>query len=348
MTATETSMSATTPAEQMRQMLAGHAIAQCLHAIAYLGIADLIANGRGAIGELAAATGTHAPSLHRMLRTMASMGVLTEAVDGEFALTPLGATLRSNAPDSLRDQALFETSPCIWASWNHLVDSLRSGRPSFASVNSRPLYSYLAEQPELATIFNRFMTVQSKNQNAAITASYDFSWADTVVDVGGGHGATLAAVLTRYPTLKGVLIDLPEVVANDSLLETSKFSDRCEVVGGNALDAVPADGDIYLIKRVMMGFSDDDARTILRNCRAAMRADGRVILIDPMLPNGTEPHYNRLTDLLMLVVPGGRCRSEAEFRALFDAAGLSLTKVIATGTPNFILEARVCQIDVTG
>jgi hypothetical protein len=341
MTTTASSMSAITPAEQIRQMLAGHVIAQCLHAIAYLGIADLIANGHSAIDELAAATGTHAPSLHRMLRTMASMGVLTEAVDGEFGLTPLGATLRSDAPDSLRDQALFETSPCIWASWNHLLDSLRSGRPSFASVNSRPLFNYLAEQPELGTIFNRFMTAQSKSQNAAITASYDFSWADTVVDVGGGHGATLAAVLTRYPTLKGVLIDLPEVVANVSLLETSKFPDRCQVIGGNALEAVPTGGDIYMIKRVMMGFSDDDARTILRNCRAAMRADSRVIAIDPMLPNGTEPHYNRLTDLLMLLVPGGRCRSEAEFGALFDAAELSVTRVIGTGTSNFILEAVV-------
>jgi hypothetical protein len=341
MTATASSTSAITPAEQMRQMLAGHVIAQCLHSIAYLGIADLIAKGHSAIDELASATGTHAPSLHRMLRTMASMGVLTENVDGEFGLTPLGATLRTDAPDSLRDQALFETSSCIWTSWNHLLDSLRSGRPSFASVNSRPLFTYLAEHPDLGTLFNRFMTVQSKNQNDAITASYDFSWVDTVVDVGGGHGATLAAILTRYPALKGVLIDLPEVVTNDSLLETSKFADQCRVVGGNVLEAIPTGGDLYMVKRVMMGFSDDDARTILRNCRTAMRAESRLIVIDPMLPNGNEPHYNRLTDLLMLVVPGGRCRSEAEFRALFDAAGLSMTKVIETGASNFILEGII-------
>jgi hypothetical protein len=341
MMATTSSTSATTPAEQMRQMLAGHVVAQCLHATAYLGIPDLIAKGRGAIVELAAATGTHAPSLHRMLRMMASMGILTEVVDGEFGLTPLGATLRSDAPDSVRDQALFETSASIWASWDHLVESLRSGQPSFPSVSGRPLYSYLAEHPELAAIFNRFMTVQSKIQNDAIIESYDFSWANTVVDVGGGHGATLAAVLTHYPTLKGVLVDLSEVVADAPSLETSKFADRCKIVAGSALEAVPTGGDLYMIKRVMMGFSDDEAGMTLRNCRAAMRANSRVLVIDPMLPNGTEPHYNRLTDILMLVVPGGRCRSEAEFRELFDAAGLSVTQVIGTGTSNFILEGIV-------
>jgi O-methyltransferase/IclR-like helix-turn-helix domain-containing protein len=325
----------------MRAMLGGHIVAQSLYAIAALGIADLIAKGHTAIDELAAATGTHSPSLHRMLRTLASLGVLTETAEGEFGLTPLGATLRSDVPDSLRDQALFETSACLWAAWGHLVDSLRSGRPSFALVNKSPLFSYLTEHPELGTVFNSFMTMQSKLQNAAVIASYDFSWAKTVVDVGGGHGATLAAVLAEHPKLRGVLIDLPEVVSNTSVLETSKFTDRCQVVGGSVLDAVTASGDIYMIKRVMMSFSDDDAGTILRNCRAAMRADSRVLVIDPMLPDGTEPHYNRLTDLLMLVVPGGRCRSEAEFRRLFDAAGLSVTQVIATGTSNFILEGIV-------
>jgi hypothetical protein len=135
-----------------------------------------------------------------MLRTLASLGVLTETADGEFGLTPVGATLRSDSPDSLRDQALFETSACVWAAWGHLVDSLRSGQSSFASVNKGPLFNYLAEYPEVGSIFNRFMTMQSKMQNAAIIASYDFSGAQTVVDVGGGHGATLAAILGEART----------------------------------------------------------------------------------------------------------------------------------------------------
>ncbi len=299
MTATAPSTHVPGPAEQMRTLLAGHIVAQCLHATALLGIADLIAEGRSAIGDLAKATGTHAPSLHRMMRTLASLGVLTETAEGEFGLTPVGDTLRSNSPDSVRDQALFETSNCIWAACGGLVDSLRSGQPSFTSANKRPLFKYLAEHPETGSIFNRFMTMQSKLQNDAIIASYDFSDARTVVDVGGGHGGTLAAVLGQHPSLHGILIDLPEVVANVSELQTSYFSDRCEVVGGNVLTAVPTGGDLYMIKRVMMSFSDRDAGKILSNCRAAMRSNGKVLVIDPMLPDGSKPHYNRLTDLLM-------------------------------------------------
>ena len=326
------------PAEQMRMMLAGHVVTQCLHAMASLSIPDLIAKGHCKIGELAGATGTHAPSLHRMLRTLASLGVLTEPVEGEFGLTPLGATLRSDVHDSLRDQALFETSAAVWAAWTNLVDSLRSGQPSFTLVNRSPLFNYLVEHPDTGAAFNRFMTMQSKLHNAAIVANYDFSAARTVVDVGGGHGATLAAVLAQYPQMQGVLFDLPEVVADTPALQTTEFADRCKVIGGSALDTVPAGGDLYMLKRIMMSFSDNNSLAILRNCRAAMRADSRVLVIDPMLPNGVEPHYNRLTDLLMLVVPGGRCRSESEFRALFDAAGLSVVRVIATSTSNFILE----------
>jgi orsellinic acid C2-O-methyltransferase len=272
------------PVDQMRALLAGHIVTQCLYSLAWLGIPDLIANGHDTIGDLAAKTGTHEPSLHRMLRTAASLGVLTEPLEGRFGLTPLGATLRSDSPDSLRDQALFETSPSVWATLGYFLDSLRNGQPSFASVNQSPLFNYLAEHPETGGAFNRFMTMQSKLQNAAIIASYDFSGAQTVVDVGGGHGATLAAILAKHPKLQGVLIDLPEVVSNASVLETAPFADRCRVTGGDILDSVATGGDIFIIKRVMMSFSDENASKILRNCRAVMGPVSKALVIDPMLP----------------------------------------------------------------
>lgn len=337
----ELSASPIEPVDQMRTMLAGHIVSQSLHALALLGIPDLIESGLRGLDDLAAATGTHQPSLHRMLTTLASLGVLTETAGAEFGLTPLGATLRSDISGSLRNQALFETSDIVWATWGNLVESLRSGQPAFASVNKMPLFSYLAEHPEAGAIFNRFMTAQSNLQNAAIVENYDFSETRTLVDVGGGHGATLAAILTRYPKMSGILFDLPKVVSNTSIVQTPEFTGRCEVVGGSALESVPGDADIYVLKRVIMSFSDSDSVTILRNCRNAMRADSRVIVIDPMIPDGNEPHFNRLTDLLMLVIAGGRCRPEGEFWKLFDSAGLSITKVIATGTSNYILEGRV-------
>ena len=318
-------------------MLAGHFVAKCLHTAAVLGIADLLAKGPNTSVALAKAAGCDELSVHRLLRTLASVGVFTEPTPGCFQLTPLGETLRSDAPYSLRDKAIFEVSAPIWLAWGSLLDALRSGSPSFPELHQATVYEYLAAHAELGAVFNRFMTAQSNLHNAAIVDAYDFSDVRTLVDVGGGHGATLTAVLQRYPTMKGILFDLPEVVAT-ARFETQDLADRCEAVGGNMLRSVPPGGDVYVIKRVMMDKTDADAVTVLHNCLAAMNAAGKILVIDPMLPANAEPHPNWLTDMPMLVVTRGRCRTESEFRKLFDAAGLSLARTIVTRSPNFILE----------
>lgn len=325
------------PIDQMQTMLAGHFIAQCLHVVAVLGVADFLMQGHKTIEQIAHATGCHEPSLNRLLGTLASMGVFTRDPMGRFGLTPLGETLRSDVPGSLRDKALFEISEPMWSAWSSCLDSVRTGRPSFDQVHEATLWQYLAGHSEIAAIFNRFMTVQSQIQNAAIIESYDFSNVAVLIDVGGGHGGTLAAVLAQYPDMNGVLFDLPEVVTPASKMETSRFSNRCEVVGGDMLQSVPPEGDAYMIKRVMMGLTDDEAIRVLRNCIAAMKSAGKILVIDPMLPDGTIPHPNRLVDLLMMII-GGQCRTESEFRRLFEASGLALTRTIATRSPNFILE----------
>jgi O-methyltransferase domain len=319
-------------------MLVGHFMAKCLHTAAVLGIADLLVKGPTKIEILATATGCDERSLHRLLRTLASVGVFTEPTPGCFQLTPLGETLRSDAPDSLRDKAIFEISAPIWLAWGSLLDALRSGSPSFPQLHHATIYEYLAEHAELGAVFNRFMTAQSNLHNAAIVDAYDFSGVRTLVDVGGGHGATLAAVLQRYPTMKGILFDLPGVAAT-ARFEASDFAGRCDAVGGNMLQSVPPGGDAYLIKRVMMDKTDADAVIVLRNCLTAMNAAGRILVVDPMLPANAEPHPNWLTDMLMLVLTRGRCRTEAEFRHLFEAAGLTLARIIVTRSPNFILES---------
>jgi hypothetical protein len=326
------------PSQRMAGLLMGHFEAECVHAVAVLGVADLLAKGHRTIEALATATRCNEPSLQRVLRTLVRLDLFSEDALGQFQLTPLGATLRSDTPDSLRDAAIFVMSAPMWATCGALLDTLRSGEPSFVGLHNATVYQYLAKHPELGAVFNRYMTTQSNLHNAAIVDAYDFSRVRTLVDVGGGHGATLAAVLRRYPTMKGILFDLPEVVIMSERLETSDLADRCEVVGGDMLHSVPAGGDAYMIKRVMMDKTDSDAETILHNCLSTMNAAGKILVIDPMLPAGAEPHPNWLTDIFMMVAQGGRCRTEVDFRNLFDAVGLTTARVVATRSPNFILE----------
>jgi hypothetical protein len=322
----------------METILAGHFAGQCVHVVAILGVADLLATGHTTIEALASATGCHAPSLQRVLRTLVRLDLFTESAEGQFHLTPLGATLRSDAPDSLRDRAIIRMSAPMWAACGTLLDAVRSGEPSFVRLHNATFYEYLAEHPDLLAVFNRSMTAQSHQHNTAIVEAYDFSGIRMLVDVGGGQGATLAAVLRRYPAMRGILFDLPEVAAATTWLETSDLADRCEVVGGDMLQSVPAGGDAYMIKRVMMDKSDRAAETVLRNCFSAMNAASKILVVDPMLPASTEPHPNWLTDIIMLSAQRGRCRTEADFRNLFNAVGLTLSRVVATRSPNFILE----------
>ncbi len=226
----------------------------------------------------------------------------------------------------------------MWSAWGSCLNSVRTGRPSFDQVHGTSLWQYLAGHPEIAAIFNRFMTVQSQLHNAAIIESYDFSNVKKLVDVGGGHGGTLAAILGQYPSMTGVLFDLPNVVAPAPKMETARFSERCEIVGGDMMHSVPPGGDVYIIKRVMMDLTDDEGVRVLGNCISVMKRDGKILIIDPMLPDGTVPHPNRLVDLHMMNVTRGRCRTEEQFRELYKASGLTLTRTVATRSPNFILE----------
>jgi hypothetical protein len=318
----------------MQAMLSGHYLAQCLHVAAMLGLSDLIEQGRSTVEELAAATQCHQHSLQRMVRALASVGVFTEDAVGQLSLTPLGATLRSNAPESVRDMAIFISASPLWRAWDLLHQSVKTGEPSFPQLHGTSVYQYLADHAELGAIFNRFMTSQSKLHNDAIVEAYDFSGVQTLVDVGGGHGATLSAVLDRYPSMKGILFDLPEVVTTAA----PQPADRCQVIGGDMLESVPAGGNVYIIKRVLMDRTSSEAVTVLGNCVSAMRSGGKVLVIDPMLPDGNTPHANWLVDMNMLVNHGGGCRTQAQFRTLFESAGLDMTRVVATRSPNFILE----------
>jgi hypothetical protein len=326
-------------ASRMLELLYGHLTVQALHVAATLGVADRLAEGPATAATLAAEIGAHAPSLYRLMRMLVGCGAFHEAGDGRFSLTPLGATLRSTGPGSVRDWALYVGGPAIWQGLGRLPDAIRTGEPGFVLAHGVPVYEYMAGHPALGAAFDRWMTRQSDGHNEAILAGYDFSPFRTVADIGGGQGSTLAAILRGNPALRGILLDVPKVVADTAPLAEAGVLGRCDVVAGDMTETVPGGADAYLLKRVLMMLGDEQAIRVLRHCAGVLPPGGKVLVIEMLMPRLDEPGPARLFDLLMMVNNrGGRIRTEAEFRELFAAAGLRLTNCIATASPNSILE----------
>jgi len=322
---------------QMYGMLNTHFLVQALYVAASLRIADSLADGPKRVEELAQASASHAPSLYRVLRLLAGAGVFAEEDPGRFRLTPLAGTLRTDTPDSVRDWALFIAAPPVWTAWSDLLHSVRTGTSAFEHAFGMPLFQYMSDHADLAGSYDNWMAKQSELQNAAVLASYDFSVHRKIVDVGGGRGVTLVSILQTHPHVTGLLFDLPQVVTNAVVPEA--IAERCEIVAGDMLQSVPAGGDLYMLKRVLMDWSDELATKALTNCRDAMQPDGKILVIEPVVPEGNEPGVSKDLDLTMLVMQhGGRVRTEAEHRALFEAAGLEFTRVISTPTPLCLLE----------
>ncbi len=326
----------------MLQLLNAFLTVQTLHVAATLGIPDLLADAPATADSLAVDTGAHRPSLYRLLRMLAGAGALREEADGRFSLTALGATLRSDGPDSVRDWALYVGATDTWEAWGRLRDTVMTGEPGFVLAHGMPTYDYLAQKPALGATFDRWMTRQSDQHNAAVVAGYDFSPFRTVADIGGGEGSTLAAILGANTSLRGILMDVPKVVANPTPLKAAGVYDRCEVIGGDMLSGVPSGADAYMLKRVLMIWGDEQATQVLRNCAAVLPRDGKVLAIEMIMPPCNEPSPAAAFDVLMLLAhKGGRIRTEAEFRDLFTAAGLRLTRVVPTASPNSILEGAL-------
>jgi hypothetical protein len=327
-----------TPTAQMGQILFSHFLVQGLHVAAELGIADLLATQPKTSDELAETTGAYGPSLSRLLRMLTSIGVFRQDASGRFALTPLGDTLRAGSPGSVRDLAILRGAPAFWQAWGDLRYSIMTGRSAFEHLHGTSFYEYVGQQPALNATFNGWMTRQSEQHNAAVVGAYDFSGLRLVVDVGGGRGATLAAILRANPSLRGILFDLPHVVGERRLPDIADVAERCQIIGGDLLSAVPSGGDCYLLKRVLMDRSDEVAIGVLRKCTDATVEDGRVLVVEMVIVPGDESSISKILDVNMLVLSGGRVRTEAEFRELFAAAGLRLTRMISTVSPNWIIE----------
>lgn len=329
------------PSAAMIQMLAGLFVSRMIHAAATLGVADHLADGAKTSAQLAEATQTHAPSLYRVLRALAAVGVVHECEPDCFVLTPVGETLRTDVPGSLRHFAMAVFGQEHYTAHEALLHSIRTGETAFDHVFGMDVWSYYAQHPENAGTFNRAMADLTEVFAAPALAQYDFDGLGTIVDVGGGQGALLAAVLKANPAAQGVLYDQPEVVRGArTYLEAQGVADRCRRVGGSFFEAVPEGGDAYLLKAILHDWDDPRALTILRNCRRAMAPQSRLLIFETVLPPGNEPSLGKIGDVVMMVMTGGRERTEGEFRRLLEEAGLEMTRVVPTTTLTSIIEAR--------
>jgi len=333
------------PATALLRLATGYQASQALFVAARLGLADRLADGPRSVDDLAAATGAHAPSLRRLLRALAAFGVFREVEDGRFALAPLGEHLRSGAPGRMRALVLMYGDQDFWRTWGELEHCVRTGESAakhlFGVDDHMARY---AADPRLGPVFNAGMTALTTSTASAVVAACDLSRVGRVVDVGGGQGRLIAALLGANARLRATLFDLPSVVEGAAhLLDDAGVADRCEVVGGDMFAAVPADGDVYVLSRVIHDWDDARATAILGNCRRAMNDGARLVLVERVLPDRTEfaPSVQPLvlSDLNMLVRTGGRERTAAEFRSLLATAELRLERIIPTDGLVSLIEA---------
>jgi hypothetical protein len=324
----------------MLQIISGFWISRAVFVIGKLGIPDQLQSGPKTAAELASATNTHAPSLFRILRALVSVGVLSSADGERFAQTPLSETLVTDAPGSLRWFAVSELGQEHYPAWGNLMHSVKTGEIAFDNFFGVDVWKYFQQNPEDAAVFNNSMSNVTAAANEAITSLYDFSQFETIVDVGGGHGGLITSILKQNPGVKGVLFDAAEVIAGARpKLEAAGLADRIETVAGDFFKSVPTGGDAYIMKWIIHDWDDEKSNTILRNCRRQMTENGKLILVDCVVPQTNEPHFSKFIDLNMLVMTGGKERTEKEFAQLLDAAGFKLLRVIPTELPTSIIEA---------
>ena len=328
--------------EQVLAMATGYWLSQCLYVAARLGVADVLAKGPQTADAIARKVGAHAPFLQRVLRALAANGIFAADARGRFRLTPLAQTLRGNRPGSLRDFVLMIVDDYNWNAWGALAHGVTHGVRPFDHVYGLPLFDYLHQHPDKERTFAASMASISSSENEAVARAYPFGRFTSLVDVGGAHGHLLATILRRHKRLRGILYDQPQVVAGaakSGFVTARDVRGRCEVAGGSFFDGVPTGADGYVMKYIIHDWDDETALRILRHCRAAMARGGRVLVVDHVIPPGNRPNWSKHLDINMMVLPGGKERTRAEFRALLADAGLRLTKIIPTACPLSIIES---------
>lgn len=312
----------------MNQMLFGFVVTKAIHVAAKLGIADLIsAHGPMTCSVLADKSGAHEESLHRLLRALASLGIFSKDEDGKYSLTPLSECLREDSPESVKAMAL-SVGNVFYKAYDELLFSVKTGDSGFKKAVGVPVFEYLTNNAEEGKIFDRMMTDIHGGETAPMIDAYNFSEFKTIVDIGGGNGEVISAVLNKNTAAKGILFDLPEVIdRSKKSISASGLSDRCELASGNFFESVAKGGDAYIMRHILHDWNDADAITILTNCRKAMNPGGRILVVEAVIQEGNEPSPFKLLDLTMLLI-GGKERTRNQFENIFSKAGLKLNQIV--------------------
>jgi hypothetical protein len=326
---------------QLRDLIAGYFVSRAIHVAAQLDIARVLAGEPKTCEALAKLTHTHADTLHRLLRALASHGVFAEDAQGRFANTELSELLRSDIPSSMHAMTLFTGDETMLTAWQSLRHSVTTGEPAFEHVFGTQHFEYLSHHPDKAKIFDDAMVSFSSMVNATVAKSYDLSIFNTIVDIAGGYGSTLCTILKAHPALRGILFDMPHVTEGArKYIAEQGVADPCEVIAGDFFASLPAGADAYFMKHIIHDWDDERCLRILRSCHAAMPSHGKLLVCERIVPPGNTPSYSKLGDLVMLMMtPGGRERTEAQYRALFEAGGFKLTRLVATESEFTVLEA---------
>ena len=324
---------------RLRQLIMGFRTTQLIYVAAKFGLADHLARGPLAPHDLAAAVGAEPEALFRLMRALASLGIFAELTDGRFEMTPAAEVLQRDRPGSLRSTALVYGDELLWHAYGRLSHAIETGQSAFAQVYGQPFYEYLEEHSDAAALFHDAMTGFSELEAAAIMAAYDFSSVRSLVDVGGGQAGLVAALLSRYPCLWAIVFDRAEPTQAGKLFASPHIGSRGTFMQGDFFAAVPEGGDLYLLKSVIHNWDDAAAASILRNCRKAIPREGRLLLVERVIPSGNAPSEAKLFDINMLVTVGGRERTETQYDSLLRSVGLQLTKVTPTKSHVSLIEA---------
>jgi hypothetical protein len=332
-------MNHTSPAEKIGQLISGYWMSQAVYVAAKLELPDRLASEPKSAEQLATETGTHAPSLFRLLRALASIGVFEQLADGKFRATPPSECLRREVPGSQWAMAIMMGEE-HYRAWGELMHSIRTGEGAFRKVYGKGVFDYLQDTPEQAALFDAAMTSIHGRETDQMLAAYDFASLGTLCDVGGGNGSTLIGLLQKTPSLRGILFDLPHVIARAKAnIEGAGLADRCELRSGSFFEAVPAGADAYVLRHIIHDWDDDLSIKILRSCREQLGQNGRVLVVESVIAPGNDFAFSKWLDLTMLTIPEGQERTAEEYRTLFTAAGLRLNRIVPTTGEISILEA---------